>query len=333
MPRTASDFRATFSERHWYRLSALSLLLFPFSLLYAAIVALRRGAYRIGLLRRTHLSVPVVVVGNRVAGGTGKTPVVLWLAQALQARGWRPGIVSRGYHGNNATPRAARAGDSPVLIGDEPALLAARSGVPVWIGRRRAAAAQALLASHPECDVIISDDGLQHYALARDFEIAVEDARGHGNGLFIPAGPLRESASRQVDATVFNAAPVRGSGWAMTLHAGVLYGLHDGAPIDIAALRARRLHAIAGIGHPQRFFDQLRALGLEFVAHAFPDHHAYVAADLQFDDCDAVLMTEKDAVKCRAFNREDLYALSVDAQLDEALAQLIDGRLHGLKTA
>jgi tetraacyldisaccharide 4'-kinase len=180
--------------------------------------------------------------------------------------------------------------------------------------------------------VIVCDDGLQHYALARDVEIAVEDARGHGNGLLLPAGPLREPGGRTVDATVVNGSARRGA-YTMTLQPDGFYAVRPpAAPIAIEALRGKRLHAVAGIGHPQRFFAQLDALGLAFVPHPFPDHHAYAATDLDFADCDFVLMTEKDAVKCRTFDRSDLVALRVAAEVDAALAEFIAGKLHGLQT-
>jgi len=323
---------ASFPERHWYRFSWLSALLAPLSLGFGAAVGARRFAYRTGWYRAERLPVPVVVVGNLVAGGTGKTPLVLWLAAALGARGFRPAIVSRGYRGANAQPCEVAVGGEPARYGDEPLLLAERSGVPVWIGRDRAAAARAAIAAHPDRDLVICDDGLQHYALARDFEIAVEDDRGYGNGLLLPAGPLREPPSRQVDATVVNGAAARAGAFAMRLEpAGFRAVREPGRTTGADALRGKRLHAVAGIGNPARFFATLASLGLAFTPHAFPDHHAYAPGDLDFRDCDAVLMTEKDAVKCRAFPRDDLYALRVEARVDERLADLVALRLHGLQ--
>jgi len=325
---------ASFPDRHWYRLSWLSVLLLPAATAFGVAVMLRRAAYRLGVLRATRLAVPVVVVGNLVAGGTGKTPLVLWLVAELARRGWRPGIVSRGYGGAAAAARPVSAAGNPDAFGDEPVLLAQRGGVPVWVGRDRAAAAQALLAAHPRCDAIICDDGLQHYALARDFEIAVRDARGAGNGLLLPAGPLREPRTRQVDAWVVNGAVAAPGEYAMRL---VPAGFRrvDAPQSEIAAdaLAGKRLHAVAGIGDPARFFDQLRALGLDPVPHAFPDHHAFRPADLAFPACDFVLMTEKDAVKCRTFGRPDLVALRVDAQVDQRLADRVEACIRGRPTA
>ena len=326
------DF-ATFPERHWYRLSALSVALAPLSLLFRAAVGLRRAGYAAGVLRSHRLPVPVVVVGNRVVGGTGKTPLVLWLVEVLRSRGFRPGIVSRGYRGANEPPRRVLPGGDAAQFGDEPVLLAERSGAPVWIGRDRVAAARGLLAAQPDCDVLVCDDGLQHYALARDFEIAVEDERGHGNGLLLPAGPLREPAGRAVDAVVVNGSAGAGA-FAMQLAPdGFRRVCGNGPDVPLAALRGRRLHAVAGIGNPGRFFATLQALGLEFVPHAFPDHHAWTARDLDFDACDFVLMTEKDAVKCRAFGRDDLVALRVQARVDPRLADLLSARIHGSQAA
>ncbi len=325
---------ASFPERHWYRLSWLSAALAPLSLAFGAVVGVRRIAYRTGWLRVERLPVPVVVVGNLVAGGTGKTPLVLWLAEALRARGFRPAIVARGYRGANERPREVAIGGDPARYGDEPLLLAERSGAPVWIGRDRAAAARAALAAHPDRDLVICDDGLQHYALARDFEIAVEDERGYGNGLLLPAGPLRESPSRQVDATVLNGAVARAGTFAMRLEPAGFHGVRDARRTAGAeALRGKRLHAVAGIGNPARFFATLASLGLAVTPHAFPDHHPFAPGDLDFADCDAVLMTEKDAVKCRAFPRDDLFALRVEARVDERLADLVALRLHGRQAA
>ena len=325
---------ASFAERHWYRFSWLSALLAPFALVFGAAALARRLVYRAGWRRAARLPVPVVVVGNLVAGGTGKTPLVLWLAAALGARGFRPVIVSRGYRGANERPREVAPGGEPARFGDEPVLLAERSGVPVWIGRDRAAAARAALAAHPGRDVVICDDGLQHYPLARDFEIAVEDERGCGNGLLLPAGPLRELPSRPVDATVINGAAARTGTFGMRLEPAGFRRVRDARlAVGADALRGRRLHAVAGIGNPARFFATLESLGLAFTPHAFPDHHPFAPGDLAFPDCDAVLMTEKDAVKCRSFPRDDLYALRVEARVDERLADLVARRLHGPEAA
>ena len=328
--------RAGFPDKHWYRLSPLSLALWPASLLYRLLVRLRQLAYSSGVLSAVKLPVAVIVVGNLVAGGTGKTPLVLGLAAMLKSKGRKPGIVSRGYRGSAMAPTAVAASSPVDLVGDEPLLLARASGCPVWIGRDRAAAASSLLAAHPECDVLILDDGLQHYRLARDIEIAVEDERGAGNGLLLPAGPLREPVSRRVDAWVVNSAPPgnHSPAYRMDLRGENFRRLaapHDSAPA--AAFAHKKLHAVAGIGNPKRFFDHLAGLGLATVNHAFPDHHAYKPGELDFRDCDALLMTEKDAVKCETFAREHWYALQVEAELAPAFFDFILAKLNGLKTA
>jgi tetraacyldisaccharide 4'-kinase len=323
---TASDFAA----RHWYRLSPVSVLLYPLSLVFRLLVAVRRALFGLGVLRSVRLGIPVVVVGNLTVGGTGKTPLILALADALRRSGLRPGILSRGYGRAGVGPSAVGPGDDPERVGDEPLLLAERSGRPVWVGADRVAAARALRAADPSCDVILCDDGLQHYRLQRDFEIAVEDERGLGNGLLLPAGPLREPRGRRVDATVVNGDAPRPGAFAMRLLQAGLYRVGDArAPIARAELAGKKLHAVAGIGNPERFFAALSRMGLAFSPHPFPDHHAFRAEDLDFEDCDLVLMTEKDAVKCRRFGRRDLIAVRVDAELDPALTELILERIHG----
>jgi tetraacyldisaccharide 4'-kinase len=320
----------SFAERHWYRLSMVSILLVPACLVFRLLVALRMLLYRCGVLRSERLPVPVIVVGNLTVGGTGKTPLVLALAQALRGKGRHPGILCRGYRGTHSGPHGVSTGDDPARVGDEPLLLAERSGCPVWIGADRASAGRALLAAHGDCDVIVCDDGLQHYRLHRDFEIAVEDERGFGNGLMLPAGPLREPATRGVDATVFNGAGGKPGALRMRLEpAGFCRIGRNTERVAIGELLGARLHAVAGTGNPQRFFAELARLGLDFTAHPFPDHHPFRPSDLEFAECDWVLMTEKDAVKCRRFGRRDLIAVRVDAELDPVLMDLILRRIHG----
>ena len=323
-----------FAARHWYRLSWLSVLLYPLSLLFRLVVAVRRLLFRLGVLPSVRIPIPVIVVGNLTVGGTGKTPLVLALVEALRRRGLSPGILSRGYRGTNALPRAVHPGDDPEQVGDEPLVLAERSACPVWIGADRAAVARALRASHPGCDVIVCDDGLQHYRLRRDFEIAVQDDRGLGNGLLLPAGPLREPADRSVDAKVVNGGTSGGNAFAMRIVPSGLYRVGNASqPIAPSELAGKRLHAVAGIGNPGRFFAELSRMGLAFTPHAFADHHTYRPADLEFPDCDLVLMTEKDAVKCRRFRRNDLIALRIKAEIDQALTELILKRIHGFTPA
>ena len=304
--------------------------------MFACVVALRRALYRARVLPSYRVQVPVIVVGNIAAGGTGKTPLVLWLCDLLKEHGYAPGIVSRGYGGSGRSS-AVRENASPDIAGDEPVLLAQRSRCPVWIGRDRVAAARSLIATNPACDVIVSDDGLQHYRLQRDIEIAVIDgSRGTGNGLPLPAGPLRESVSRlsSVDAIVVTGdsiPPTAGlAAYAMQLEGNVFRNLlNPSFQQEAGAFLGRRVHAIAGIGNPARFFDHLQRLGLSFAAHAFADHHAYTPGDLEFADADAIVMTEKDAIKCVRFARENHWALPVNARVDAALGGLI---LEKLKT-
>jgi tetraacyldisaccharide 4'-kinase len=314
----------------------VSALLYPLSLLFRSIVALRRAAFRASVLSSHRLPVPVIVVGNITVGGTGKTPVVLWIAELLLKHGFHPGIVSRGYASSTRAPRPATPVSDPASAGDEPVLLAQRSGCPVWVGTNRVAAGNALVRAHPECDVVLSDDGLQHYRLRRDMEIAVIDGeRGLWNQLMLPAGPLREPPSRlgTVDAVVINgmahAFQTPRPAYSMTLEGREFRNLLD--PVHVVGpghFKRQRVHAIAGIGNPQRFFAHLEALGLQFEAHAFPDHHRYTAVDLAFPDADAILMTEKDAVKCAAFAAKTHWVLRVDAVPDPSLGELILRRLR-----
>ncbi len=322
-------------ERYWYRISPLHLALWPLSLVFAAVAALRRVLFRSGLLRATRLPVPVIVIGNINVGGTGKTPLVIRLAGMLRNYGWRPGVVCRGYGGNSRGPQPALPSSDPRTVGDEAVLLARRCACPVWIGARRVLAARALLGAHSDCDILIADDGLQHYALARDVEIAVVDgARGFGNGMLLPAGPLREPRRRldHVDAVVINGAalfprellPHAVPCFDMQLEGRVFYDvLNPSNRAGPERFARQRIHAVAAIGNPRRFFEHLRDLGLAFSAHPFADHHAFAAADLAFAGNDAIIMTEKDAVKCERFGNENLWALQVDAMTDPALETLI----------
>ncbi len=323
-------------QQHWYRITPLHLLLYPLSLIFRLLAALRRTLFRCGLLASVKLPVPVIVVGNITVGGTGKTPLTLWLVQQLIAAGRHPAIISRGYRSEgHAAAREVRPEDDAHAVGDEPLLMARRGLCPVWIGRDRPAVAQALLQAHPECDVIISDDGLQHYRLQRDFEIVVIDgARRFGNGLLLPAGPMREPVARlrTVDAVVVNgSSPSTASEIPMSLHGTVFRNLLEPAQTRSATdFSGMQVHAIAGIGHPERFFRHLQLLGLQPVTHAFPDHHAYTPEDISPADADAVLMTEKDAVKCAAFATGQHWVLQVDAQVALTLFNLITEKLsHG----
>lgn len=331
---------ARWLQRQWFerrRLTPALWLLAPLAGLYVILSGLNRW-----LARPRRLAVPVIVVGNITVGGAGKTPLTLWLAAHLQARGWHPGIVSRGYGRRDDYVRPVLPDALPDTVGDEPLLLARRSGVPVWVGRQRGEVGLAMLAAHPEVDVVLCDDGLQHYALARDVEIAVFDARGIGNGWRLPLGPLRESPARlaKVDAVVANGlAPERLPGirpvFTMRLQPGAFYRLDDpGLTCTADDLRQRgRLHALAGIGNPQRFFATLAGLGLVCETHPFPDHHRYTVADLAFAREGVLLMTEKDAVKCAHLSLGETWVLPVEAELPSALIDLIVEKLRGRTAA
>lgn len=326
-------------QHQWYQSSPWQILLRPFAWLFWLLSSLRRQAYRLRLFKSTRLSVPVIVVGNISVGGTGKTPFVIWLVDQLQQQGWRPGIVSRGYGGDVVHTQQVDEKSLPEVVGDEPALLAQRTGVPLFVGRKRSRAARHLLQQYPQCNLIITDDGLQHYALERDIEIAIVDGeREFGNGQLLPAGPLRELPSRlnEMDAVVFNSAAPAAGAYLMQFVPGKLHLLQEPAKqIDIAdfisEFKGQRVHAVAGIGHPQRFFNQLELLGLSIVPHAFPDHHAYTPQDLQFAAGEPVIMTEKDAVKCVTFAQSDWWFMPISAEIDRALMDKIQTLLASLQ--
>jgi tetraacyldisaccharide 4'-kinase len=324
----------------WYASTPPPWPLRVLSHLFGQIVRLRRAAYARGVCMSRRVARPVIVVGNVTVGGSGKTPLVIWLAQQLGERGHRPGVVLRGYGGAAATGRVPClvTPDSDVaVVGDEALMLRLCTGVPVVVGRDRVGAAERLLATG--VDVIIADDGLQHLRLARDFEIAVIDAtRGLGNGYLLPAGPLREPAERlsQVDAVVINGedrGPPAAAGVAtalvMRLGGEWMRALTGGGDaVALSSLAGQRVHAVAGIGNPRRFFAQLAAAGLKVVEHAFPDHHRYRAADLEFNDGLPLLMTEKDAVKCRAFAAANRWYLPVAVSFAGADGEALMARLQ-----
>jgi tetraacyldisaccharide 4'-kinase len=316
----------------WYDASGLTVLLRPLSWLYRGIIVLRYAAYRAGVLRRRRVAAPVIVVGNITVGGTGKTPLVIWLVELLRSEGYRPGVVSRGYRGRaRHWPQQVRPDSDPDMVGDEPVVIARRARCPVAVGPDRVAAAEALL-RYNDVDVVVSDDGLQHYALERDIEIVVIDGvRRFGNRFCLPAGPLREPVSRlsRADFLVVNGGTALRREFPMTMHPGELRNVRrDETAQAPESFPRRHVHAVAGIGHPERFFRQLRQLGFTVIEHPFPDHHAYTAEDLAFGDELPVFMTEKDAVKCRRFCGEDCWYLPVEAQPHERLAPRVLGALR-----
>ncbi len=315
-------------QARWYTRSA-AIALMPLACLYGALVWLRRQAYEAGVFKTRRVARPVIVVGNISVGGSGKTPLVIALIRRLAAHGVTTGVVSRGYGGHAlAYPLAVDRDTDPSQAGDEPVLIATRTGAPVYVAPDRVAAAHALCAAHPGVDLVVADDGLQHYRLARQAEIAVRDqARGYGNGWLLPAGPLREPLSRlaRVDLEA-----VHGADGDYRLEIRTAWRLIDEARCVLDDLAGQTVHAVAGIGNPERFFDALTAHGLDVKAHPMPDHHRYTAADLVFDDDRPVLMTEKDAVKCRNMADSRLWAVPAEAILDDRFAARLDALIAPL---
>ncbi len=317
------------------------------SLLLAPLQALVRRA-AIARRRAIETAVPparprVVVVGNLVVGGTGKTPATIALARALSARGWRVGLLASGYRARRTEARLVPADGDPDELGDEAILLAAATALPVAAGRRRDEALRLLCGHHPELDVVLSDDGLQHPHLPRHLEIAVFDDRGAGNGRLLPAGPLREPLEHagRMHALLLNGqarAPLPGPpAFRFGVEPAGLRALRDGRALDAAAFvreaGGRRVAAIAGIAQPRRFFDALRTLGIGADERALPDHARIDAATLAAIDAPLVVMTSKDAVKCRRFADARCWALEVEARLDPAFVDWLEERLRGHPTA
>ncbi|NEV63504.1 tetraacyldisaccharide 4'-kinase [Thiorhodococcus minor] len=317
----------------WYGKRAVARLLLPLSWLYCAMARVRRWAYRRGLLRSERLAVPVIVVGNLTVGGTGKTPLSLYLAALLRKHGWTPAIIARGYGGKaRVWPQRVGANSDPDQVGDEPVLLARRSGCTLVVGPDRVASGR-LAIEQSGCDVLLSDDGLQHYALSRDLEIALVDGlRGFGNGYCLPAGPLREPVARLSDADLVVYKGGDGQGPAMRLLPGSLVNLAEpGIRRPLEELRGSRVLAVAGIGDPERFFALLEGQGLQIERRPFPDHHRYSRPDVAAWGDRIVVMTEKDAVKCAAFASPHHWYLPVEAHLDAAFEAQFVSKLTGLK--
>jgi tetraacyldisaccharide 4'-kinase len=329
-------------QRIWYGRSAAGLLLLPLSWLFIAVASVRRLFYRAGIFESVRVAKPVIVVGNITAGGTGKTPLVIWIANALAERGRRPAIVTRGYQGNSKHwPRDVTAESLASEVGDEAVLLARSTRAMIVAGRDRVAAA--LRAIERGAEIIITDDGLQHYRLARAMEIAVVDAvRLFGNGFRIPAGPLRESVGRlkSVDVIVYNCrtqdAPANAfEGRPLELSMrSVVESAWSPTTKESRALKAfsgKRVHAIAGIGNPQGFFDFLKALQILVEEHPLPDHASIAPTDLRFDDDAPVLMTEKDAVKCEKFIDARCWVVPLVTSVENSalLLKEIDAHLGG----
>jgi tetraacyldisaccharide 4'-kinase len=328
-------------QRAWRRRGALARLLWPLSLLFGALARLHRGLYRTGLLRSERLSVPVVVVGNVVAGGAGKTPVVMALLEHLRGRGIHAGVVSRGYGRQSSACLEVTAGSRPDLVGDEPLLIQRASGVPVFVARRRAEAGRALLAAHPAVQVIVSDDGLQHHALQRDLELCLFDERGIGNGWLLPAGPLREAWPRPVDFVLSSEdAPSGPRGFPVKRELATWAQNGHGQRIDLSRLRGQPLVALAGIARPEAFFAMLRSQGLQLAETlALPDHYDFDSNVRPASAGYTLICTEKDAVKLWR-NQPDAWAVPLQLQIEAgfwpAFDRLLDSKLssrHGPQTS
>lgn len=305
------------SEQIWYQKSILSCILFPFSLLYRLIIAIRHFCYQKNIFKSYKINMPVIVVGNITVGGTGKTPLVIALANELKKQGFQPGVILRGYRGKNKTwPAFVDQNSDPVLVGDEAVLIAKNTGVPVVVGPKRVDDAR-MIASH--CNIIISDDGLQHYALQRDIEIAViDETRGFGNGLCLPAGPLREPVSRlkTVDFIVRNGAAQHNAFSMQFMIDDAVNIIDENIKLNVSELKNKKIMAVAGIGNPKRFFDSLRSYDISFDEKIFPDHHAFSKNDFNGINADIILMTEKDAVKCCKFADERFYFVRGHVEVD-----------------
>ena len=321
----------------WRDRGFIACLLLPLAGIFSLIIFFRRLFYRLGIFASSTLPVPVIVVGNIFIGGTGKTPLVIWLVSVLRAHGYSPGVISRGYGAQVSAVIEVKADMSAAQAGDEPLLLARKCEVPVFVGRDRVAAARGLLAVYPEVDVIIADDGLQHYALGRTMEIQLSDTRGHGNGWLLPAGPLREPVSRRSDFYVINGGVSSASAHIYNMQ---LTGAHAVQMVDrqqrldLASLQNKRVAAVAGIGHPERFFEMLRSQGLVLEsALGLPDHFDFSTNPFAAIKADIILITEKDAVKCSRLTgiAQDvrLWIVPVEAKIAEPLAQDILEKLRG----
>ncbi len=317
----------------WYRksLHPLVILLLPFSWLFAACVSVRRLLYRMGIFKTERFKVPVIVVGNIVVGGTGKTPFVIWLVNFLRENGFKPGIVSRGVGGKTQRhPVQVSRNDAASQVGDEALLLMQRADCPVVICRDRAKAVQTLIRHH-ECDIIISDDGLQHYRMGRDIEIVMVDGkRQFGNQQLLPAGPLREKLSRlnEADFVVTQDGDDENTCSMKLKPLEFVSVINPEQTLSFADFPRNKSHAVAGIGHPERFFAVLRAAGFDIIPHRFSDHHLYLPHDLDYADSLTILMTEKDAVKCEAFANDRYWYLRVAAVMPDSFAQALLNKIR-----
>jgi len=325
----------------WYEKNILAYILFPLSLIYRFTIFIRKLCYQLKIFKSIKINIPVIIVGNITVGGTGKTPLLITLVKTLQKQGFCPGVISRGYGGKNKSwPAFVDANSDPNLVGDEAVLIAKNTNAPVMVGPNRVHDALKLIQIHSEINVIISDDGLQHYALERDIEIAVVDSmRRFGNGFCLPAGPLREPIDRlkTVDFVIANGKAEPGE-YAMEFVIDEIASIKDQKPTRQGGREFMKSHAyqkimaVAGIGNPERFFNSLRTLEINFDTKIFPDHHAFIKSDFDSLKADIIVMTEKDAVKCAAFADDRFYVVHGHAQVDDLVVQKIIMQMIRRKT-
>ncbi len=312
-------------EQGWYQpASQVPYYLRLLAMVFRCLALIRRCCYRWRLLPVYRSPVPVIVIGNISVGGTGKTPVVIWLIEYLRQAGYHPGIISRGYGGQTQQrPQRVNAESRVQVVGDEAVLLQRRCQCPMVVDANRKTAIQTLLQGSDIVDIVVADDGLQHYSMARDVEIVVIDGRRRfGNQMCLPAGPLRESISRleSVDIVINNGGALQANEYAMQLIMTQVQNLVDPTKCcEIQHFVGQDVHAVAGIGYPERFFQQLEAHGIKVHRHPFPDHYVYMLKTLKLSPNLAILMTEKDAVKCQRFAHDDCWAVRVDTRIDQRL--------------
>jgi len=316
-----------------YSKSLVSLLLLPFSVVFLLIYFVRKIFYRFNFLRSFKLKIPVIVVGNITSGGTGKTPLIIYLANELKKNGYRPGIISRGFGSKSAGAIEVSQKIDVADVGDEPMLIQKHTHLPVFVSKDRVSAAKALFKKYKKTDVILSDDGIQHYRLKRDIEVLVIDGtREFGNGYLLPAGPLREFSSKlkTVDAIVCNHKKVIGGSYLMKYKGNFLINLKTNKKIHLNNLRLKNIHAIAGIGNPNRFFDYLKTFNIEFNSSVFEDHYRFSKKDFRNINDKNIIMTEKDAVKCQKFSRKNFWYLPVTAEVDSKFIDVILKKLRDI---
>jgi tetraacyldisaccharide 4'-kinase len=317
-------------QHYWYKSNILIWLLLPLSWLYCLVVSIRRKLYQLEIKRSYSSNVPIVVVGNVVVGGSGKTPLILSLCEYLISKGIKPGVVSRGYGGSFSGIKQVSVNDSARLVGDEPLMICQKASVPVVVGSDRVAAVKYLIDNN-QCEVVLSDDGLQHYRMKRDFEIAVVDSsRRYGNGFCLPAGPLRERLTRlrDVDIVVYNGdTDVKPNDDYYQLKITGLQKLNGSENCSLTSFAEKKVHAVAGIGHPQRFFEQLGEYGIRIIQHAYPDHYDYQQNDFDGWEGECILMTEKDAVKCRHLSLSNACVVCVSVSLSSRLESSFSTKL------